>query len=327
MGRIADIVKKWIDPGDLAFDLMVAAFPTLFFGVLVPPGGGYSAVLLPEGFLVVTSAVSLVVTIYMGQIYRRFLESSESGFARGLLKTVFFLGITSCYLVPLLVFAAFRLEPFPELGETGRMLIFLVPAWPIFWGIYAGFPRENHPELRYVLYVPGVMAAVIAIPTAIGIGTLAGWLAGLLSFIMMILLLFATIPIRIMIDSRANSSIAEFVQRRREQSSEERRLISYEDIAQPLWFTVFLRRLVLPVSAAAALLVWQIMLVEILERVYANWRMSPDADFIFVSMFVSGIVPLRIAAWCSPPWKPLTLLTAGVSIWVYLDALSRFVGR
>lgn len=329
--KISQVVRRFINIDELVFDALIISFAGFIYGLLVPPGKSLVDSLPPAGIFLLGLLVNFFITLFMGRIYRSFLGACDAGYVTVPLKVLFFFGIAGVYLALILFFAAYRIMPWSGLPREMDSLLILAPVYPLFWGMFCGFGPDELGEVKYTLYIPGCLAAVMIPYASVMFGYYIRWYWGIISFPLLILALYLPYFLRALYDRRNEARRLAGIKKRMQTATIEEDLPTpAEDIVSrhgvsPLRSVLesLGDQLLLPALMALALLLWQVMTVEMLSRAYGNWGLSPDTDFIFLSLFISGIVPLRILSQLAPPYKAVNTLITGAALFFYITSLYR----
>jgi hypothetical protein len=266
----------------------------------------------------------------MGILYRQYSSLLDSALPAFLMKFIFFLGVTGAYLALILFFAAYRIMPWSGFSRELDMMLVLFPAYPLFWGLMLGIGADSLGEVKYVLYVPMTMAIPMVPLSAVLIGYHIKWYFGILAFPLLAGAFFLPYLLENFLTGGINTESIKMKMALRmkkgltaEQAADKpegKNIPPVKHLLNSAWIYV-----IIPAGSAAALLLWQNMTMEMLEKAYANWKLPPDTDFIFVSLFISGIIPLRALAQLAPPIKPGNFLISAAALAYYIIMLYRYM--
>lgn len=322
------VLKRYLNVNELTFDIVVALI--VFFGIdfLLPGGRRFVELYSPGQILVIALLSAFFVMLFLGDIYRRYINTTGSGVLIAFIKIVFFCAISSIYLVVLTFFTSHHVMPFSLAGiRELEMVVFLMPVYPVIWGVTLSFPPDEIDSVKYTLYIPGMMAVALIPVTALMAGYYISWFLVLPVLVVLILLLAGPYYLKQRLMKKRSD---EFFRRFHAELREEKPVtqkdieriknnISGEYDSRAVKFFLSSWHVVLfPVFCATALILWQKMTVEMLLQAWANWHVEPDLNTIFWILAVSGIVPVRILAEIAPPWKPVNTLVASGALLYYI---------
>jgi hypothetical protein len=323
-------ISRYVSVRELVFDIIIVLFTAFVLRQINPDGKKLLEVMSPAGVLVLGLGINFAITLFMGSLYRSYSEYFDTGVMTVLVRFVFFLGITGMYLASILFFAAYRVMPWTGLAREMDILIVLIPAYPLFWGVSCAFSMEEIRNIKYVLYVPMTVTVPLVPVGAAIIGYHTRWYVGLIFFVILVLALVVPFMVRTILEKKSNARLLREMRDQRENDQTAQQspagVMAEKGIAGislhgaiGAW-----DELVLPPMAALAMLFWQNMTVEMLARAYRNWNMIPDTNVIFWSLILSGIVPLRVILQLAPPLKPVNMAISVASLAYYIFSLFRF---
>ncbi len=324
-------ILEYIDISDLVFDIIVVTFTAFVLGRINPDGSRLVDVLTPGGIFALGMCVLFFITLYMGQLFRRYDERFDSPFLRGLMKFVFFLGITGAYLALILFFAAYRIMPWSGIAREMDIMIVLFPVFPLLWGLQCVFDYDELKQMLYVLYIPGTVAVPLVPISGCIVGSHTAWYLGLAAFVLFIACSALPFAVKwafgkIIGPNKMDRMLA--LRKKGMDPVEIEETLRGKGGGEPLPLLVFRKAftvIVIPCGAALAMLLWQNMTVEMLHRAYANWNLVAGADVVLLSLVLSGIVPLRVLSELAPPLRPANLVIASFALAYYMFALLRTV--
>lgn len=288
------IRKLRINPEELVFDLVLALFVPVVYGLFLPGGMRGLTQLPQEAAVALACLVPFCITLYLGTLYARY---RERGPASALLKLTAILAVTGSFLIPIAALASYDLVP-RAWYRSDPALLFLIPALAGLAGALAGFTPEHRCEIKTALYLPWIAVICFGPIKALeqmsegrvdaGILMLAGGTA-LLLLPLLLRKLFA-------------------------------RLFPPDAVRSPLVTraTRMWHQLLFPGLFALALVLWHEILILGIIRAAEIDRTTPDFGTALRACFLSGIIPLRLLVALAPPRTRFHLWSAAIVLVAFI---------
>jgi hypothetical protein len=277
------IILRYINPGELFFDIIIFLSVSFFYELIVAPGktilDSYDINIL----LFIIVIIEFIVIFYLGT-----------------LKFLLFIIINGMFLIMLVTISVFKILPLKSLGGDAEFVILLILTAPFLMALFASFDLDDIDDVTYLFYIPG-MILFLAIPiTAIVIGYRFHWYLGILALPGIILILISPYIIKHLI----------------------KRIVILNDNKNFRILKSGMRNLLLPVVVALALAFWHEFAFKAIIQSQINNKMPITTNFTIGFLFLSGLIPVRIMAALEPPYKILnTIIGLGVFLYFFWEML------
>ncbi|OHD57222.1 MAG: hypothetical protein A2Y33_07455 [Spirochaetes bacterium GWF1_51_8] len=292
-----ETLLKWINPYELIFDLAIALIAGAVYRAAAPVTG---FILLDTGPLAAIAVMALsefFLMLFFGQIYRRYNNSAieKPPVIEALSGIVLFIAINGLFFsMPSTIYS--MLLTFPDFEHGVEFAIVPVSGAFIIIGVSVGFPLNKFKEVEPFLSIPLAITGLLGVVSVLYIVFSFGVIAGLL---------YALMPVTAYL-------IHFFLKERAARSGE----------AKPRSKVLgTIAAVLLPITAALALSVWQEIVVVRSVMVMSDPGQAFTGWNLLVLMLVSGLLPIRLLAALAPPYKPVNTVIAVLSLAFYFTSL------
>jgi len=283
-------IQQYINWGELFFDVVIFLSINFLYELIVAPGKTLLTSYDNKMLLFIIVLIEFIVISYLGSLYRNFGRylCGISGF---FLRVIFFIIINGMFMLMIIAVAVLKILPLSTLGGDAEFIILLILTAPFLMALLTSFDLDDIDDVKYLFYLPATLLFLAVPISSLIIGYRSHWYLGLLAFPVIILILLSPLLIKHLI--------------KRIGLSDENRFFS---ITKKLWVG-----LLFPGVVALALVFWHELSFKAIIQTQINNKMPITTSFMVGSLFLSGLIPVRIIAAIEPPYKILnTLISIGV---------------
>lgn len=305
MEKTASPQGRWIKIPDMVFDGILLLFSLYMLQWLIPQQTGIALRLSPGFSFFLLLFLELIAIMYMGTLYAEFQQ--RKGARKKVpawVTAVFFFAVNGMFLTLMITSLFLKashldfLQSMMAVRHWEMMFIFIMTI-PVILGFLVSFPDENGKSNQ---------SAIIFLPMTV--------------FMIFLLILFGNIwhdlhfgYAMLFLAGTALVTAGPFFI-----GWSIRRVVR----EKPQWteYTVQgWKKLILPALVAVMFVLWQDYTLMTMAKAVINNRLEVSEMHLWISLIVSGVIPMRMLVLLTPPFRWINLLTGAAVMYLYLMSM------
>jgi hypothetical protein len=302
-------LKQIINSDETVIDFILLIFSCIITFYLIPEKSILIKILNPYSVLILIFFIEFFCILFISEQYKKMFKFSEKKDAGFIAKFLFFITVTGLYFIMIITVVFFNLY----IGNTAleylksnhelSLVIFVILGFPIMLGYLIGFPAETWKKTNYIIYVPATLYFLMLL-----ISTATFFYHSLPLWALFIFITGAgglIVPVYLK-TSKKHSGLRKKI---------ENRYLKYRAIRK-IW-----KSILLPLIIIVMFIFWEeLVLITMVQTAYNNDIVLNPLIILF-SLLLSGILPLRLLALLTPPFKIINIITGILVLYFYFNSL------